>query len=158
MDTLKNVIRNNRMDTAPSFYSGRGATLTDLNSDILRGIHKGIKKEFGKNASENFIKMVAGIKVASATTFLNELYSLLSNGWKYTEKENDASGIDIAKNEDGSHNLASAMFTMGEALMGDSNRDDTALIVCAFLCENGIPMEHFDEWSADGVTRTTYYG
>jgi len=49
MENLKNIIRNSNMSARPEFYSGRGAILCDLNSDILQKIYLGIEKEFGKD-------------------------------------------------------------------------------------------------------------
>ena len=70
MEKLKEIIRNNNMSTRPEYYSGRGATISDLNEKILFGIHKDLKKEFGESAGNGFVKMVNGIKVLSATAFL----------------------------------------------------------------------------------------
>jgi len=81
MEKLKEIIRDNRMSTRPEYYSGRGATMSDLNGEILEGIFKGILKEFGNSAADNYVKMVADIKVASATTFLTELYGLFYSDW-----------------------------------------------------------------------------
>ena len=79
MEKLKDIIRNNRMSTRPEYYSGRGATTSDLNDQILFGIHKDLKKDFGEDAGNGFVKMIDGIKVLSATAFLNGLYELYYN-------------------------------------------------------------------------------
>ena len=47
------------MSTRPEFFSGRGATTSDLNYETLTGIHDGIKKEFGDGAAKNFVLMVS---------------------------------------------------------------------------------------------------
>jgi hypothetical protein len=139
MNELHDIIRNNGMSTRPEYYSGRGATLSDLNSQILQGIYDGISKEFGEDADENYVKMVADIKVLSATTFLQELYNLERNGWKYTEKQKHADGIAIPKNKDGEydeistlHGLISVVGTMS------NNRDDTGIIRGSFLASHGV--------------------
>jgi len=157
MEKLKDILRNNQMSGSPYFYSGRGATLADLNSDILAGIHKGIKKEFGKKAAKNFVKMVAGIKVLSATTFLNELYSLHNHDWEYVEKEQDASGVDFAKNEDGSHNIASGMGTIA-VIFGNNGRDQTGSIRGKFLHDQGIEVSEIMVMSSDGCCYVTNRG
>ena len=54
MDKLKDIIRNNGMSTRPEYYSGRDAIISDLNEDILFGIHKDLKKEFGINGISFF--------------------------------------------------------------------------------------------------------
>lgn len=149
MDKLKEIFRKNMMTLTPSYYSGRGATLSDVNSKILAGIWKGIKKEFGKEAAKNFVKMVKGIQVFSATTFINETISLYHNKWIYTEKEKDASGVDVLKNEDGSYNEANMMGTIGSAMFS-SGRDDTMAIKSGFLFRRGEKMDK-EYISEDGV-------
>lgn len=93
MEILKKIIRSARMSTSPEFYSGRGATLMDLNSGILEMIYQGINNEYGEEAANNYVKMVDGIKVMSATTFLNELYNLKNCGWKYVSTEDNLPDI-----------------------------------------------------------------
>ena len=139
METLFNIIRNNRMSTRPEYYSGRGATISDLTGEILTGIHEGIEKEYGKDAAKNFVDMVADIKVLSATTFLQELYNLFHNDWKYTKKENHAAGVSVPKNDDGEYDKKSArigMFGMMSAMMHDG-RDDTEIIRGYFIRSHG---------------------
>lgn len=139
MEKLKNIIRNNKMSTRPEYYSGRGATMSDLNIEILEGIYQEILKEYGKNAAKNYIKMIDDIKVLSATTFLEELYQLHNNNWKYSKKEQHANGISIPKNENGEYDETSAVSGMFGiyAAMGN-NRDDTISIKGGFLRTHGI--------------------
>ena len=93
MEKLKTIIRNNQMSTRPEYYSGRGAITCDLNGKMLEGIYQGIKKEYGVNAAKNFVKMINNIKVLSATTFLQELYNLFYNKWKYINKKEHAASV-----------------------------------------------------------------
>lgn len=83
MEKLKDILRESGMSTRPEYYSGRGATRSDLDSSILGRIYDGILKEYGKRPANYYVKMVADIKVLSATTFLQELYMLFNNNWKY---------------------------------------------------------------------------
>jgi len=139
MEKLKDILRNNRMSTRPEYYSGRGAILCDLDSKILEGIYQGILKEFGKNAAKNFLKMVADIKVLSATTFLEELYQLYFNEWKYTKKEKHADGISVPKNEDGDYDESSMVSgMMGIFSVMGNNRDETEMIRGNFLYNHGV--------------------
>jgi hypothetical protein len=155
MEKLKTIIRNNQMCTSPEFYSGRGAKMCDLNGQILEGIYKGIKKEFGANAAKNFVGMVKDIKVLSATTFLEELYILYSNNWKYTKKENHAPCVSVPKDKNGEYDLAAGMFGMMEAMMS-SGRDDTQMIKNGFLMNHGVkPKERV--YSADGYEVMYYF-
>jgi len=141
MEKLKEIIRNNQMSTRPEYYSGRGATLSDLNGNILEGIYQSILKEYGKDAAKNFVKMVADIKVLSATTFLEELYMLFGANWKYINKrkERQASGISIPKNENGEYDENSAMSGMLGIMsaMFSTGRDDTQAIKSFFVSRHG---------------------
>ena len=148
MEKLKTIIRNNQMSTSPEFYSGRGATLSDLNDRILEGIHNGIKKEYGLDAAKNFVKMVNDIKVLSATTFLQELYNLFFNNWKYINKKQHAASVSVPKNEDGEYDMDMGMFGMMEARM-NSVRDDTQMIKTGFLIRHGIKPKG-GVYSSDG--------
>lgn len=141
MEELKNIIRDNQMSTRPEYYSGRGATTSDLNHNILVGIHAGLKKEFGDKAAKAFVKMVDGIKVMSATTFLQELYRLYYNRWKYTPEKEDESGIHIPKDDNGDYDTQAGVFGVMEAMMGGNRHDDTMAIKLRFLMDNGVKMQ-----------------
>jgi hypothetical protein len=155
MQKLHTIIQKNKMSVRPAFYSGRGATLADLNGDILSGIHKGIQEELGPDAAKSFVCMVRDIKVLSATTFLNELYVLANNRWKYVKKDREAPGIDFEKDENGNHNLAQGLATIG-AMMFGNDRDDTDHIRGRFLMNNGIlPKRPF--MTRDGMTVEYHY-
>jgi hypothetical protein len=159
MEKLKEIIRNNRMSARPEFYSGRGAIMCDLNGDILEGIYQGILKEFGKEAAKNFVKMVADIKVLSATTFLEELYMLFGNNWKYRNKKEHANGISVPKNENGEYDQNSMMSGIFGimAAMSNNGRDETIAIRGYFLNCHGIKPKgkRVMIMSADGYH--TYY-
>lgn len=154
MEKLKTIIRNNQMCTRPEFYSGRGATLSDLNDRILECIYRDIKKEFGTNAAKNFVKMVNDIKVLSATTFLEELYMLFHSNWKYTNKKQHAAGVSVPKNEDGEYDMGMGIFGMTEAIM-NSGRDDTQMIKTGFLIRHGIKPKG-GVYSSDGYMMLYY--
>jgi hypothetical protein len=155
MDKLYNIIRNNRMSTRPEYYSGRGATISDLDGNILEGIYRGIETDYGKNAAKNFLKMVEDIKVMSATTFLEELYQLFRNDWKYKNKSKHASGITVPKDENGEYDIMAGMFGMMAALTSNG-RDDTQRIKGSFLRSHGVKAK---EVSRDmyGDVREYYY-
>lgn len=142
-EKLKNIIRESGMSTRPEYYSGRGATRSDLDSGILEKIYQGILKEYGKRAANYYLKMVADIKVLSATTFLQELYMLFGNNWKYIKKKKHAEGISIPKNEDGEYDEKSAMsgmLGMFAALCSNCS-DDTYSIRNGFLHLHGVKMK-----------------
>ena len=132
MEELKRIIHDNNMVGRPEYYSGRGANTGDLNSKMLEGIYQGILKEFGKSAANNYVKMVADIKVLSATTFLQELYELFYKNWKYTKKKVHAPGIAVPKKENGEYDLDMGMFGVISALSNGS-RDMTPYVRDEFL-------------------------
>jgi hypothetical protein len=154
MEKLKNIIRSNNMSTRPEYYSGRGAITCDLNGNMLEGIYQGIKKEFGELPAKNFVKMVANIKVLSATTFLEELYMLFGNDWKYTNKpkSHQANGISIPKNENGEYDERSAMSGMLGifAAISNNDRDETPAIKNYFISRHGIKLK--------GPVHTIWFG
>ena len=157
MAKLDDIIRNNRMSTRPEYYSGRGATMSDLDGQILSGIHKGIEEEYGKEAAMNFVKMVADIKVLSATTFLIELYNLLYADWKYTEKDKHADGISIPKNAEGEYDESSLVSGMAGMFAAMSNtRDQTEEIRGGFLSANGIKPKGTRRYYSNGFADYYY--
>lgn len=87
MKSAKEILREygkDKISTRPEFYSGRGNTTSDLNSEILETIYTGVQKEIGDKAAKSFVKMVGEmVHDASATTFLTSLYRLEQNNWKF---------------------------------------------------------------------------
>lgn len=159
MEKLQNILRESGMSTRPEYYSGRGATRSDLDTGILERIYQGILKGYGKRAANYFVKMVADIKVLSATTFLQELYMLSGNNWKYTNKKKHADGVSIPKNEDGEYDENSAisgMFGMLSA-MCSSGQDDTNSIRNGFLHRHGVKMKNQMVEIDDYGRRYMYY-
>lgn len=144
MEKLKEILRNNRMSSRPEYFSGRGATLSDLDSKILEGIYQAILKEYGELAGKGFISMVDGIEVMSATTFIQELYKLYYSGWEY-KSEKDESGIAIGKDEDGNYDLVNGMIGMCDHMF--KHNDQTPQIKGRFLRLHGIkPKMLYDEY------------
>lgn len=78
---------NGRMSARPGYYSGRGATASDLDSKILNQIADAIKKHYGENAHENYVRMVWSMPSLSATAFLNNLYALERANWDLSRAE-----------------------------------------------------------------------
>ena len=129
MKTAANMLPNTMSDR-PGYTSGRGATLTDLNSEKLDHIFKEIKENIGKDASEEFIAMVVDLKVASCTGFLVQLYRLESNGWMYI-KQDEPEG---KRNDTYVENQGEAIGMMMSGMFSnDTDRDETIQIVLPFL-------------------------
>ena len=82
---IKDLVRAAKMVPEPGYYAGRGATISDLNSEMLNTFADLIKKEHGDKAHDNFVKMVWGMKSLSATAFLENLFSLEKAGWQINE-------------------------------------------------------------------------
>ncbi len=120
------------MASRPSYYSGLGATTTDLNAARLEKIYNGIEQNYGKDAAENFVKMVADIPKLSATDFLLTLYSLEANRWKWNKK--------FLRKRNGTHvdGEAVAFATVMGVMSGDNARDETPVIRRAFLAAHII--------------------
>ncbi len=136
MENLKRIIEANNVNVRPEYYSGRGATTSDLDGTKLEGIYQGIKSKFGEKAAESYVKMVDGMKVMSATAFLNELYSLSYSDWKYKKKKSSESGISVKKNKNGQYDVTHGMVSMLSAMM--NNGDETRIIKWRFCRNHGI--------------------
>lgn len=130
------------MSTRPEFYSARGATTTDLNSEKLERIYQAVLTHVGKDAGKAFVRMVASIRTLSATEFLLTLERLEANGWRWSKKLlGDGKGIAF-------NDVDSALCTVVEVLgrSGRSNggsyeyerRDETVSIRCGFLRARGL--------------------
>lgn len=136
MERLLNIIRKvPNFSTRPGFTAGRGATLSDLDSNRLEIIYQGILNEFGDEAAKNFVEMVKEIKVMSATTFLNELYALCNSNWIYVSKEKYQSGMTLDK-IDGEYSVAQGMAAV--ASFFHCGVDETNLIKEPFLIKRGV--------------------
>lgn len=126
--SAKHLVRNVGMSDRPSYYSGRGVTLTDLNNEKLEGIYYQIKTGYGEEAAKNFVQMVADIPVLSTTDFLLTLYRLEANNWGWDKK--------LLGSERGVYvdNEATAFATIMNALYkGRKVVDQTSLIRKDFL-------------------------
>lgn len=118
-----------QLGTRPEYFSGRGATLSDLNSDILSGLHKGILKEIGEEAANNFILFVANFDCLSATAFLNEFYLWHANGCTAIET-GQTTDVDLGSDREVADIIG--MATIGSKMFS-SGRDDTNRIRSEFL-------------------------
>ena len=125
------------MSRRPEYYSGRGAILADLNSDILEKIYQGIDKEYGNKASKSFVNMVKEIPVLSATAFLLNLYKLESNNWKWEKNLfGNENGVYVDGPTDDAKMVVGFM-TIAEGLY-PRKRDDTISIKSPFLANHKV--------------------
>lgn len=114
------------MSARPAHYSGRGATTSDLKGEQLRQIYESILKHHGFYAPQQFIKMVLGTPVLSATDFLLNLYRLEGNDWIWDDSMHTDTKGNYATDE------MSGFATIIGALSGDNRRNQTAAILSQF--------------------------
>jgi len=122
------------MSLRPAFYSGRGATRTDLSSATLEVVFEAIERNVGPKAAMAFARMVRDIKVLSATNFLLALQRLEAAEWRWNRSM--ASGLTGVHCED----MADAFCTAVE-IVGSANRpqvDETISIRWDFLSMHGL--------------------
>lgn len=82
--SARKIVYSVGMSGRPEFYSGRGATMSDLDGDRLYAIYQKIAQELGTRQADAFVTMVKKLKTLSATNFLNALYALELNDWNLT--------------------------------------------------------------------------
>ena len=138
-----------KMSSRPEFYSGRGATVSDLNGELLELIYDGVLKEKGEAAARNFVNLVANIKVLSATGFLNEFYAWIIRDCPEPKREINASDIDLPTNDD--EKYVGGMMTLLSAL-GRGDRDDT------YMIKSGFCRKHRDELDDPDAGELTIHG
>lgn len=121
------------MSGRPEFYSGRGATISDLDGDRLYAIYQKIAQELGTRQADAFVTMVKKLKTLSATNFLNALYALERNDWNLTEF--NESNIDLGSDRAGRDIIT--FTTVAESLFS-CGIDDTEYIRSSFLRKIGF--------------------
>ena len=120
------------MSTRPSFYSGRGATTTDLSSAKLERIYQAIERNVSGNAAKAFARMVRDIPVLSATDFLLCLERFVAADWQWEK--------DMLGQENGIYatDMGSALGTVVSVLGGSRDRDETVAIRYDFLLRHDL--------------------
>jgi len=127
------------MSARPEFYSGRGATGSDLDNRRLERIHQLIEREHGGEAAQNYVQMVADIPVLSATDFLLNLYRLDASGWEWNKGLlGNEKGVDVGPDTGNGTREAIGFATIGAVLGGMSDRNETPYIREEFLRNHGI--------------------
>lgn len=121
------------MSSRPEYYSGRGATIVDLNDRHLQKIAELIEEHHGKDAKKNFVRMVADIPKLTATDFLLNLYLLESVNWDWLKcgSAYNTNGIYATDEATGMGTIMSVLSGMGEVDQTNWIRED-------FLIRNGI--------------------
>ncbi|MDR0859969.1 MAG: hypothetical protein LBO09_03110 [Candidatus Peribacteria bacterium] len=109
------------MSSRPGFYSGRGVSRYDLDHKQLLKIYRGIQKEYGEEAGNNYVEMVKHLPLLTATDFLESLHSLANNDFKPSYLSEG--GIVIEKNKNGEYNEIQAVCSIFGNLHRDSDRE-----------------------------------
>lgn len=119
------------MSTRPAFYSGRGATSSDLSSEKLERIYKAIIVNVSMKAADAFALMVANLPCLSATDFLLALARLEGAEWVWRTS--------MVGSENGRYadSFGAAMGTVLETVSGRKT-DETVSIRRQFLNNHGI--------------------
>jgi hypothetical protein len=128
MNTLSPIIRSAWMSDRPEYYSWNGPSSSYLDSEKLSKIAKWISDSLTNDPRKNqqalkeFVKMVIAQNDMSPTVFLQTLYKLESNNWKFNQNVLDwTNRNDIWGDEKGRWAIAFALTT--NALAGHSISD-----------------------------------
>lgn len=128
------IIYSIGMSSNPNSYLGRGAIFHDFDGDKLFSIYKKIKDEIGISQANSFALMIGNSKNLAGTNFLNDLYNLEHNNWKYhfIEKNN----ADLSKNNPGRLVIS---FNNNSSSTSEDADDDTIFIKKSFFLKIGFP-------------------
>ena len=83
--TAREIVQSVNLNCLPEYYKGRGARYNDLPGTKLANIHQKIQENLGRDAAKAFVAMVENVKVLSVKKFLESLYALEENNWKFSE-------------------------------------------------------------------------
>lgn len=129
-----------RISVRPEFYSGYGASSSNIGSRELELIYGGVKKECGDEAAKNFCQFIYNFGTLSPTAFLFSFHCWYGGGCEASvpvsrnkDQAGDRTGdnYDFGKTDEDRYALG--MATIGAALMGRENADETESIRNEFL-------------------------
>lgn len=113
---------NSVMISRPSYYSGRGATTTDLNGPTLKRLYDLLTgPTFPKRAKGAFIRMVEKLPVLSASDFFIAFARLEGNDWRWKQSLTDG--------------------LTGTTMVGADNHQEASMIVFAVLTSRRSPEQ-----------------
>ena len=121
--TAREIVQSVGLNCLPNYYKGRGARFNDLDGTKLANIHQKIQENLGKDAARAFVTMVENVKVLSVKKFLESLYALEQNDWRFSE----VIQIEIDEKKE-NYGSMSAVYEYHENLY-----DDTVAIRRSFL-------------------------
>ena len=129
------IIRFCGHSSDPSVYSGRGATLADLNSNLLEKIYALLQIEAGPEVAEKFVQFVYDLEKLSMTSFLNRFYEFCRQGGNYVCRPHDIlEEHDVGP--DGEYRFGIVMSSILAVATGQNLRDDTEEIRRDFLVKH----------------------
>lgn len=112
------------MSARPGYYSGRGARRGDLSGVQLCAMYESVTTHHGADAGLHFTKMVAGLKVVSATDFILALYALEGRDWaEPIIADRSVQGIHVDAPCDTEKGQTQAMIGMMESAFGSRGND-----------------------------------
>ncbi len=129
--TARDMVQSVGLNCHPEYYRGRGARFNDLDGTKLANIHQKIQENFGENAAKAFVTMVENVKVLSVKKFLESLYALEQNDWRFSE----VIQIEIDEKKE-NYGAMSAVYEYHESL-----HDDTYAIRNSFLERLNCPSD-----------------
>jgi len=139
---ISELLSNTGLSSRPEYYSGRGATRSDLNSEILEKIFQLIKNNYGSEAATQYSHMVRDMEKLSATDFLISLYNLQANDWKWKKV------LTSSRNSIYAGDYGSAFGTVMSVLGGMNNVDETESIRDQFLKNHKLGQRKRDRFCA----------
>jgi hypothetical protein len=129
------------MSQRPEYYSGRGPNPGDLDSTQITKIHEMVLRDGGRKHADAFVAMVASLKTAAATSFLNGLYALEARDWAWPESARIETDVDLGPDVAGREaiGLATIAEAFGRSRRNDDNYDH--MIRGQFLLEHGYTYD-----------------
>ena len=162
---IRRIITTSGLSDRPEYYSGRGAMICDLNSNMLYLIYKKLAR-LDSNKGLNMAKMTLEMSTLGATEFLENLYSLAYNNYDLEKIKLSSDNVSFGNSR------GDSMFAIGLAslasTLGTPRTDVTPSIKESFInmlpekVINNIDLEQIDfgndyndPWSYPRVYRRT---
>ncbi len=140
---LGKILNDAGIGTRPGYYSGRGATLADLDSRKLERAYDGIVEKWGREAGTAFVSMVEDMPTLSATDFLLTLAALEAAEFRWDKDLlSKARGVYTS-------DMGSAVGTVLSVMGGLRERDDTNRIRYDFLLDHGRKVDRSSPYAPE---------
>ena len=133
---IRRIITTSGLSDRPEYYSGRGAMLCDLNSNMLYLIYKKLAR-LDSNKGLNMVKMTLEMSTLGATEFLENLYSLAANNYDLEKIKLSSDNVSFG-NSRGNSMFANGLASLASSL-SSTRGDATPSIKECFI--NKIPEE-----------------